>query len=54
MVHVDDVRVLIEPDLPDDAILQLAEPLPEAPSGELYYDRVLKAWVDSEQRSSED
>jgi hypothetical protein len=38
---------LIEPDLPDDAILQLAEPLPEAPSGALHYDRATGAWTDS-------
>lgn len=41
------VYALIEPDLPDDAILQLAEPLPPAPSGELHYDRATGAWTDS-------
>lgn len=41
------VYALIEPDLPDDAILQLAEPLPPAPSGALHYDRATGAWTDS-------
>ena len=41
------VYALIEPDLPDDALLQLAEPLPPAPSGALHYDRATGAWTDS-------
>lgn len=41
------VRVLIEPDLADDAIRKLAEPLPPAPSGELRYNRRTSAWTDS-------
>jgi len=47
MLQVEGVRVFIEPDLPDDAILQLVEPLPDAPSGELRYDQVRQTWVDS-------
>jgi|GEM_PF-6690101 len=42
------VYAVIEPDLPDGAILRLGEPLPPAPSGELRYDRVRGAWRDSE------
>lgn len=41
------VRVVMEPGLPDDAILQLADPLPTASSGELRYDRAQNRWVDA-------
>ena len=41
------VRAHIESDLPEDAILQLAETLPEAPSGEIRFDRKSQKWVDS-------
>ena len=48
------VRAIIESDLPEDAILQLADQLPEAPSGDIRYDRRAKKWVDSLQRNSEE
>jgi len=41
------VRAVIDPDLPDDAILALRDPLPPAPSGELCFDRAENRWRDS-------